>query len=223
MAAATASAAGKAGLVPAPAKGAQNNYLTGGGTWQNVDDHAAAFTSGDVVSPTGWANIDVIATGEKLSSLIRKFSLTTKNVRYLWKLLGSTSLTGIGDGTVTGAINSLNTGMEKKHIPLTVIKEGVIVSGPSRSTISGNIVTLNLNLWKESGWVIEPKDEVTAKIPAAYAPAAEIVDICILGKSSYELTGIGYFYINSDGNIHISNKLGLTGVRMARVNLSYEI
>lgn len=111
MAAATASAAGKAGLVPAPAKGAQNNYLTGGGTWQNVDDHAAAFTSGDVVSPTGWANIDVIATGEKLSSLIRKFSLTTKNVRYLWKLLGSTSLTGIGDGTVTGAINSLNTGM----------------------------------------------------------------------------------------------------------------
>ena len=124
---------------------------------------------------------------------------------------------------MTGAINSLNTGMEKKHIPLTVIKEGVIVSGPSRSTISGNIVTLNLNLWKESGWVIEPKDEVTAKIPAAYAPAAEIVDICILGKSSYELTGIGYFYINSDGNIHISNKLGLTGVRMARVNLSYEI
>ena len=112
MAAATASAAGKAGLVPAPAKGAQNNYLTGGGTWQNVDDHAAAFTSGDVVSPTGWANIDVIATGEKLSSLIRKFSLTTKNVRYLWKLLGSTSLTGIGDGTVTGAINSLNTGMD---------------------------------------------------------------------------------------------------------------
>lgn len=111
MAAATASAAGKAGLVPAPAKGAQNNYLTGGGTWQNVDDHAAAFTSGDVVSPTGWANIDVIATGEKLSSLIRKFSLTTKNVRYLWKLLGSTSLTGIGDGTVTGAINSLNTGI----------------------------------------------------------------------------------------------------------------
>lgn len=111
MAAATASAAGKAGLVPAPAKGAQNNYLTGGGTWQNVDDHAAAFTSGDVVSPTGWANIDVIATGEKLSSLIRKFSLTTKNVRYLWKLLGSTSLTGIGDGTVTGAINSLNTGL----------------------------------------------------------------------------------------------------------------
>lgn len=112
MAAATASAAGKAGLVPAPAKGAQNNYLTGGGTWQNVDDHAAAFTSGDVVSPTGWANIDVIATGEKLSSLIRKFSLTTKNVRYLWKLLGSTSLTGIGDGTVTGAINSLNTGLD---------------------------------------------------------------------------------------------------------------
>ncbi len=84
-------------------------------------------------------------------------------------------------------------------------------------------MTLNLNLWKESGWVIEPKDEVTAKIPKEYAPEAEIVDICILGKSSYEVNGIGYFYINNEGNMHISNKLNLSSVRMARVNLSYEI
>ena len=117
----------------------------------------------------------------------------------------------------------LNTGLEKKHIPVTVIKEGVIESGPSRITISGNIVTLNLNLWKESGWVIEPKDEIKEKIPKEYAPEAEIVDICILGKSSYEVNGIGYFYINNEGNMHISNKLNLSSVRMARVNLSYEI
>lgn len=69
------------------------------------------FASGDSVNPTGWADVDAVTSGEKLSSLMRKFSLFAKNARYLWKLMGNTSLTGIGDGTVTGAINALNTGM----------------------------------------------------------------------------------------------------------------
>lgn len=117
MTGATASSAGKAGLAPAPAKGVQNSYLTGGGIWQNVDDHAAVFTSGDAASPTGWADVGVIASGEKHSSLMRKFSLAVKNVRYLWKLLGSTSLAGIGDGTVTGAVSSLNTHLKQSAFP----------------------------------------------------------------------------------------------------------
>lgn len=41
---ATASAAGKAGLVPAPATGAQNKYLRGDGTWQAVDATPPAIT-----------------------------------------------------------------------------------------------------------------------------------------------------------------------------------
>ena len=73
-------------------------------------NNVVTFTSGDAASPTGWADIGVVASGEKHSSLMRKFSLAVKNVRYLWKLLGSTNLSGIGDGTVTGAINALNTG-----------------------------------------------------------------------------------------------------------------
>lgn len=38
MSAATASAAGKAGLVPAPAAGAQGKFLRGDGTWQTPPD-----------------------------------------------------------------------------------------------------------------------------------------------------------------------------------------
>ncbi|MCI9141834.1 MAG: hypothetical protein HFH87_04320 [Lachnospiraceae bacterium] len=73
-------------------------------------NNTVTFTSGDAANPTGWADVGVVTSGETHSSLIRKISLTIKNVRYLWKLLGSTSLAGIGDGTVTGAINELNTG-----------------------------------------------------------------------------------------------------------------
>nr|WP_304956015.1 hypothetical protein [uncultured Acetatifactor sp.] len=76
-------------------------------------NNTTTFTSGDATNPTGWADIGLVASGEKHNSLMRKFSLAIKNVRYLWKLLGSTSLSGIGDGTVTGAINALNTGIIK--------------------------------------------------------------------------------------------------------------
>lgn len=85
-------------------------------------NNTVTFTSGDAASPNGWADIGVVASGEKHGSLMRKFSLAVKNLRYLWKLLGSTSLSGIGDGTVTGAINELNTGMQ-------VLTSGAYISG----------------------------------------------------------------------------------------------
>ena len=114
MTAATASAAGEAGLVPAPAAGAQIKYLRGDGTFENVDDHTVTFTSGDAENPTGWADIVLMTTGEKLSSFARKCSLGLKNLRYLKKLIGSTDMSGLGDGTITGAIHSLNTDLTKR-------------------------------------------------------------------------------------------------------------
>ena len=47
MTAATASAAGKAGLVPAPAAGAQAKYLRGDGTWAEIPA-AEAATEADI-------------------------------------------------------------------------------------------------------------------------------------------------------------------------------
>lgn len=112
--AATAAGAGKAGLVPAPAAGGQGKYLTGAATWEDVDEHAATFSSGDESDPTGWADIGVVASGEKHNSLWRKFSLAVKNLRYLKKVLGTTDISAIGGGTVTGAISKLNTDLGSK-------------------------------------------------------------------------------------------------------------
>lgn len=112
MKGATASAAGEHGLAPAPSAGAQNKYLTGGATYQNVDDHAATFTSTDIDdgSANAWTNVAKLTSGEKHSSIFNKLSTMFKNVRYLYRMLGTTDISGIGDGTVTGAIRELNTG-----------------------------------------------------------------------------------------------------------------
>lgn len=86
-------------------------------TMGDSKDNTVAFSSGDDARPSGWADIEVMTSGEKHSSLFRKMSLAVKNLRYLWRLLGTTSLAGIGDGTVTGAISSLNTGLTELLIP----------------------------------------------------------------------------------------------------------
>lgn len=113
MKGATASAAGTHGLAPAPAKGAQGSYLTGGATYQNVDDHAAAFTSADVADggASAWTSVAKLDSGETHKSILNKVSSMFKNVRYLYKMLGTTNISAIGGGTVTGAISELNTGM----------------------------------------------------------------------------------------------------------------
>ena len=76
----------------------------------DLRDNIVTFDSEDMANPTGWTEVALISPKEKLSSLTRKFSLIAKNVRYLWKLIGNTPLS-IGDGTIIGAINTLNTGL----------------------------------------------------------------------------------------------------------------
>lgn len=77
-------------------------------------DNTVTFTSGDSTNPTGWANINIVESGETHASLFRKFSLAVKNLRYLYKMLGSTDISSIGDGTATGAIATLNSNLNNK-------------------------------------------------------------------------------------------------------------
>ena len=142
MKGATASAAGEHGLAPAPSAGAQNKYLTGGATYQNVDDHAATFTSTDIDdgSANAWTNVAKLTSGEKHSSIFNKLSTMFKNVRYLYRMLGTTDISGIGDGTVTGAIRELNTGINPKGVGknrFILYPEDGIVDFGSESRITG--------------------------------------------------------------------------------------
>ena len=77
----------------------------------DLGENTVAFESGDALNPTGWANIDLITGGEKNKGLLRKLSLAVKNLRYLYKLIGSADISKIGNGTVTGAISGLNSNL----------------------------------------------------------------------------------------------------------------
>lgn len=76
--------------------------------YSNTRDSTVSYTSNDNTNPTAWTNISAITSGEKHSSLFNKISTMFKNVRYIYKMLGTTDISQLGDGTVTGALSSLN-------------------------------------------------------------------------------------------------------------------
>lgn len=114
---ATASAAGSVGRVPAPAAGANKKFLCGDGTWTAPADMVEDFTSSDVAdgSATAWTGVNPLTSGETNKSIFAKLSQMFKNIRYLYKMLGTTDISSIGNGTVTGGLSSLNDSLLRPH------------------------------------------------------------------------------------------------------------
>ena len=71
MGAASASAAGKAGLVPAPAAGAQAKYLRGDGTWQTPPNTTYSNMGGATSSAAGKAGLVPAPAAGKQASFLR--------------------------------------------------------------------------------------------------------------------------------------------------------
>lgn len=111
MGAATSSAAGEAGLVPAPSAGAQGKYLRGDGTWQTPPNTTYSNMRGATSSAAGAAGLVPAPAAGKQTSFLRGdgtwvvptnttygLASTTAN-GLLRQLNGSTSSFMRGDGT----------------------------------------------------------------------------------------------------------------------------
>lgn len=73
------------------------NYLTKTGDGSNL---TAAFEEA--------TTLDELTTGEKLSSILGKLKLAVKNLKSLIGLIGTTDISTIGDGTITGGLSDVN-------------------------------------------------------------------------------------------------------------------
>lgn len=111
MGAASASASGKAGLVPAPAAGAQAKYLRGDGTWQTPPNTTYSNMGGATSSAAGSAGLVPAPAAGKQASFLRgdgtwvvptntTYGLASTTANGLLRQLdGSTSSFMRGDGT----------------------------------------------------------------------------------------------------------------------------
>lgn len=79
--------------------------------------NTVTFTSNDVSdgNATSWTSVIALTSGITHATFFQRASQMFKNVRYLYKMLGSTDISGIGDGTVTGGLNTLNSNLENTN------------------------------------------------------------------------------------------------------------
>lgn len=73
------------------------NYLTKTGDGSNLTAEFEEATT-----------LKELTTGEKLSSILGKLKLAVKNLKSLINLIGTTDISAIGDGTVTGGLSDVN-------------------------------------------------------------------------------------------------------------------
>ena len=73
------------------------NYLTKTGDGSNL---TAAFEEA--------TTLEELTTGEKLSSIFGKLKLAVKNLKSLIGIIGTTDISTIGDGTITGGLSDVN-------------------------------------------------------------------------------------------------------------------
>ncbi len=99
--------------ITASERQAWNDKQTNTGDSQN---NIVTFNSRDSTDSTVWTNVPVLTSGEKHSSILNKVSTMFRNIRYLYKMLGTADISAIGDGTIKGALNSLNTSLELTKI-----------------------------------------------------------------------------------------------------------
>ena len=107
---------------------------SGGDTTNNI----VTFTSGDSPCPTARTDVNSLVTGEKHSSLLNKISTMIKNIRFLYKVLGTTDISTIGDGTVTGGLSTLNSSFKNMFTSFDIPIAGTKITN-YYTTINTNI------------------------------------------------------------------------------------
>ena len=74
-------------------------------TTEDTKDNVVSFTSGDTANPSTWKDVAALASNENHKSILNKISTMFNNVRYLYKILGTTDISTLG--TVTQAISTI--------------------------------------------------------------------------------------------------------------------
>lgn len=76
--------------------------------------NTVTFTSNDVSdgNATSWTSVTALTSGITHATFFQRVSQMFKNVRYLYKMLGTTDISSIGDGTTTGAISTIKNDLQ---------------------------------------------------------------------------------------------------------------
>lgn len=72
------------------------------------------YVSYDNKNPIEYDDQVLITKEQPLQNLLSYLTTAVKNIRYLFKMIGSTDISAIGDGTLTGGLSTLNSNLTRK-------------------------------------------------------------------------------------------------------------
>lgn len=101
-------------------------------------DNTVTFTSNDSLTGDSTAP-ELLTSGETHASIFSKVSTIFKNVRWLLSKMGTTDISALGDGTVTGALSTLNSNKQDKNCYTYNVKYMEFLSMQNRSEIKWKI------------------------------------------------------------------------------------
>lgn len=104
--------------------------VTGNGG--EAGDTIATFTTSDTTTDTEiieYTDMAKLTSGSPLKTLMSIMSKAVKNVRWFQKLLGTTDISGIGNGTVTNAVSTLNDAFKSFQVRTVFIQYTVSNNG----------------------------------------------------------------------------------------------
>lgn len=136
MGAASASAAGKAGLVPAPAAGAQAKYLRGDGTWQTPPNTTYSNMGGATSSAAGSAGLVPAPAAGKQASFLRGDGTwaTPPNTTYAVANESTNGLMAAADKKTMNRLIGVNTVTTLANLPIS--KRSITATLSSATTLS---------------------------------------------------------------------------------------
>lgn len=129
---------------------------TGSQTYKaKVGDLKPQYVSYDSANPTSWAEVATMGSNTPISTFFERVTYIARNVRYLWKLIGSGDFSNVSE-TISGAIG--NTALTTTATDIS----GAIAEHESDiSTIEEDISTINGNLTKKL--IVDHSNEYTIK------------------------------------------------------------
>lgn len=170
----------------------------------NASQVTVNFTSGDladsdVTKDTGYTPVAKVDSGETATSLLTKISNVIKNVRWIYKLLGTSDISSVGNGTVTNAITTLKSNVGTLNDAFSTF---------SKSSFSGDLGTMYVYKyhkvlmfqWAGSGTALPSASfTFTNVLPAGYRPLYNVTTTVRTGDNM-----LGYLHITTNGQITIN-------------------
>lgn len=101
------------------------------------------FDSADELNPTDTESVTLLTGTDSWSQRFQKISQMFKNIRFILGKLGTTDISSIGNGTVTGALSELNSNLN--NIPIWAVEA---VTSPSYTIAAGAFQNINIPISK---------------------------------------------------------------------------